>query len=131
MVATSGANNCQYCVVAHGAILRVRAKNPLLADQVATNYRKADITPRQKAMLDFALQVALASGRERSRSLGAVTGRLFTAGEDSANQPSKDQNDSDGNKKENSRPSYPAADRVAKRSGRTPADLPYKNRRDD
>ena len=61
VVATSGANNCQYCVVAHGAILRVRAKNPLLADQVATNYRKADITPRQKAMLDFAMQVALAS----------------------------------------------------------------------
>jgi uncharacterized peroxidase-related enzyme len=59
VVATSGANNCQYCVVAHGAILRVRAKNPLLADQVATNYRKADITPRQKAMLDFAMQVAL------------------------------------------------------------------------
>ncbi len=47
---TSGANNCQYCVVAHGAILRIRAKNPLIADQVATNYRKADITPRQTAM---------------------------------------------------------------------------------
>jgi len=56
---TSGANNCQYCVVAHGAILRVRAKNPLIADQVATNYRKADITPRQKAMLDFAMKVSL------------------------------------------------------------------------
>jgi uncharacterized peroxidase-related enzyme len=59
VVATSGANNCQYCVVAHGAILRIRAKNPLVADQVAINYRKADITPRQKAMLDFALKVAL------------------------------------------------------------------------
>jgi uncharacterized peroxidase-related enzyme len=59
VVATSGANNCQYCVVAHGAILRIRAKNPLIADQVAINYRKADITPRQKAMLDFALKVAL------------------------------------------------------------------------
>src|SRR5512135_80826 len=59
VVATSGANNCQYCVVAHGAILRIRAKNPLVADQVAINYRKADITPRQKAMLDFALRVAL------------------------------------------------------------------------
>jgi len=61
VVATSGANACQYCVVAHGAILRVRAKNPLIADQVAINYRKADITPRQRAMLDFALKVALAA----------------------------------------------------------------------
>jgi len=59
VVATSGANNCQYCVVAHGAILRIRARNPLVADQVAINYRKADITPRQKAMLDFAMKVAL------------------------------------------------------------------------
>jgi len=61
VVATSGANDCQYCVVAHGAILRVRAKNPLIADQVAINYRKADITPRQRAMLDFALKVSLAA----------------------------------------------------------------------
>ncbi len=59
VVATSGANNCQYCVVAHGAILRVRARDPLVADQVAINYRKADITPRQRAMLDFAMKVAL------------------------------------------------------------------------
>src|SRR5947208_4467555 len=58
VVATSGANDCQYCVVAHGAILRIRAKNPLVADQVAANYRKADISPRQKAMLAFALKVA-------------------------------------------------------------------------
>ena len=65
VVATSGANNCQYCVVAHGAILRVRAKNPLLADQVATNYRKADITPRQKAMLDFAMQGGARVGHRR------------------------------------------------------------------
>ena len=55
IVATSGANGCLYCVVAHGAILRIYAKNPLLADQVAVNYLKADITPRQKAMLDFAM----------------------------------------------------------------------------
>ena len=61
VVATSGANNCLYCVVAHGAILRVYARNPLVADQVAVNYRKADITPRQKAMLAFALKVALRS----------------------------------------------------------------------
>ncbi len=60
VVATSGANQCHYCVIAHGAILRVRAKNPLIADQVAVNYRKADITPRQKTMLDFALKVAVA-----------------------------------------------------------------------
>jgi uncharacterized peroxidase-related enzyme len=58
VVATSSANQCQYCVVAHGAILRIRAKNPLIADQIATNYRKADITPRQKAMLDFAMKVS-------------------------------------------------------------------------
>ncbi len=58
VVATSSVNQCQYCVIAHGAILRIRAKNPLVADQVATNYRKADITERQKAMLDFALKVS-------------------------------------------------------------------------
>ena len=58
VVATSNANQCQYCVVAHGAILRIRAKNPLIADQVAVNYRKADITPKQKAMLDFAMKVS-------------------------------------------------------------------------
>jgi uncharacterized peroxidase-related enzyme len=61
VVATSGANDCLYCVVAHGAILRVYAKNPLVADQVAVNYCKADITPRQKAMLAFATKVALDS----------------------------------------------------------------------
>src|SRR6188768_52614 len=54
---TSAANNCLYCVVAHGAILRVYEKKPLIADQVAVNYRKADITPRQRAMLDFAMRV--------------------------------------------------------------------------
>lgn len=58
VVATSNANQCQYCVVAHGAILRIREKNPLIADQVAVNYRKADISERQKAMLDFALKVS-------------------------------------------------------------------------
>jgi len=58
VVATSSLNQCQYCVVAHGAILRIRAKDPLIADQVAANYRKADITPRQKAMLDFSVKVS-------------------------------------------------------------------------
>jgi uncharacterized peroxidase-related enzyme len=63
VVATSAANDCQYCVVAHGAILRIRAKNPRIADQVAVNYRKADLSPRERAMLDFAMNVALDSGR--------------------------------------------------------------------
>lgn len=62
VVATSAANDCLYCVVAHGAILRIRAKHPLVADQVAVNHRKADITPRQAAMLEFALKVSQASG---------------------------------------------------------------------
>ena len=58
VVATSSANQCHYCVIAHGAILRIRAKNPQIADQIAVNYRKADITPRQRAMLDFAMRVS-------------------------------------------------------------------------
>lgn len=58
VVATSSANQCQYCVIAHGAILRIRARNPQIADQIASNYRKADITARQKAMLDFAMKVS-------------------------------------------------------------------------
>ena len=57
IVATSNANSCQYCVIAHGAILRIRSKDPLIADQVAVNYRKADITAGQMAMLDFAMKV--------------------------------------------------------------------------
>jgi uncharacterized peroxidase-related enzyme len=57
IVATSGANGCLYCVVAHGAILRIYEKAPMIADQLAVNYRKADITPRQKAMLAFAMKV--------------------------------------------------------------------------
>ncbi len=61
VVATSAANQCHYCVIAHGAILRIRAKNPLIADQVAVSYRKADIAARQRAMLDFAMKVALES----------------------------------------------------------------------
>ena len=61
VVATSAANQCHYCIVSHGAILRIRAKNPMIADQVASNYRKADITARQRAMLDFAVKVAVDS----------------------------------------------------------------------
>lgn len=58
VVSTSGANHCQYCVVAHGAILRIYARDPLVADQVAINFRKADISDRQKAMLAFADKIA-------------------------------------------------------------------------
>ena len=78
VVATSGANDCQYCVVAHGAILRIRAKNPLVADQVAINYRKADITPRQRAMLEFAMKVALDSGAITDADYEALKGHGFT-----------------------------------------------------
>jgi len=77
VVATSGANNCQYCVVAHGAILRIRAKNPLIADQVAINYRKADITPRQKAMLDFAMKVALEAAKVGEADFAALRAHGF------------------------------------------------------
>jgi uncharacterized peroxidase-related enzyme len=78
VVATSGANRCQYCVVAHGAILRIRAKNPLVADQVAVNYRKADIPPREKAMLDFAMKVALASHEVDDGDLEALRQHGFS-----------------------------------------------------
>ncbi|KAA0213083.1 MAG: alkylhydroperoxidase [Lautropia sp.] len=61
VVATSGANGCLYCVVAHGAILRIYEKNPLIADQLATNWRKAGLTPRQRAMIAFAMKVSLHS----------------------------------------------------------------------
>ena len=79
VVATSGANQCQYCVVAHGAILRIRAKNPLVADQVAVNYRKADITPRQRAMLDFAMKVALDSASVGDPDLESLRAHGFSA----------------------------------------------------
>lgn len=77
VVATSNANGCQYCVVAHGAILRIRAKNVLVADQVAINHRKADITPRQKAMLDFAMKVALDSAAVSDADFVALHGHGF------------------------------------------------------
>src|SRR5579885_1961206 len=78
VVATSSANQCHYCVIAHGAILRVRAKNPLIADQIAINYRKADIVPRQKAMLDFALEVALAPWRVGESHFEVLKGHGFS-----------------------------------------------------
>jgi uncharacterized peroxidase-related enzyme len=78
VVAVAGANGCQYCVVAHGAILRVRAKNPLVADQVAVNYREADVTPRQRAMLDFALKVAEDSRAIDERDFAPLRDHGFT-----------------------------------------------------
>lgn len=63
VVATSAVNDCPYCVVAHGAILRIRAKDPLIADRVAINYREAGLPARQRAMLDFAVKVAETPGR--------------------------------------------------------------------
>ncbi|GLR86116.1 peroxidase-related enzyme [Bradyrhizobium iriomotense] len=78
VVATSAANQCQYCVIAHGAILRIRAKNPVIADQVAVNYRKADITPRQKAMLDFAMKVSADAQRISEEDFAALTPHGFS-----------------------------------------------------
>src|ERR1051325_6074087 len=78
VVATSGANQCQYCVVAHGAILRIRAKNPLVADQIAVNYRKADITPRQRAMLDFAMKVSRAAEQVSEQDFAEVSRHGFS-----------------------------------------------------
>ena len=77
VVATSGANRCQYCVVAHGAILRVRAKNPRVADQVALNHRRAEITPRQRAMLDFAMKVSQASHELEEADYAALRAHGF------------------------------------------------------
>src|SRR5204862_5027833 len=79
VVATSGANDCLYCIVAHGAILRIYAKNPLVADQVAANYRKADISPRQKAMLAFALKVAIDSAAIDDADFEALRAHGFSA----------------------------------------------------
>ena len=78
VVATSGANDCHYCIVAHGAILRIYAKNPFVADQVAANYRKADITPRQKAMLAFALKVSLRSSELVDEDYATVRSHGFS-----------------------------------------------------
>jgi uncharacterized peroxidase-related enzyme len=77
VVATSAANQCQYCVIAHGAILRIRAKNPLISDQIAVNYRKADITPRQRAMLDFAMKVAIEAEQISEADFAAVAAHGF------------------------------------------------------
>ena len=78
IVATSGANRCLYCVVAHGAILRIYEKKPMLADQLATNYRKADITPRQKAMLAFAMKVCTDSAALEEEDHAALRAHGFS-----------------------------------------------------
>ncbi|MBS1132952.1 MAG: putative peroxidase-related enzyme [Burkholderiaceae bacterium] len=77
IVVTSAANQCLYCVVAHGAILRVYEKKPLIADQLATNYRKADITPRQRAMLDFAMKVCTDSAAVEEADFAALRAHGF------------------------------------------------------
>jgi uncharacterized peroxidase-related enzyme len=78
VVATSSANQCHYCVIAHGAILRIRAKNPLIADQIAINYRKADITPRQRAMLDFAMKVSMEANKISEQDFADVASHGFS-----------------------------------------------------
>jgi uncharacterized peroxidase-related enzyme len=78
VVATSAANQCHYCVIAHGAILRIRAKNPTIADQIAVNYRKADITPKQRAMLDFAMKVSRSAETIGEQDFAEVSGHGFS-----------------------------------------------------
>ena len=78
VVVTSSANQCQYCVIAHGAILRIRAKNPLIADQIAANYRKADITPRQRAMLDFAMKVSQEANQVSDADFATLSAHGFS-----------------------------------------------------
>jgi uncharacterized peroxidase-related enzyme len=78
VVATSAVNHCHYCVIAHGAILRIRAKQPLLADQIAINYLNADLTPRQRAMLDFAVKVAARSHDVNDADLAALRAHGMT-----------------------------------------------------
>jgi uncharacterized peroxidase-related enzyme len=78
VVATSGANSCLYCVIAHGAILRIYEKHPLIADQVAVNHRKADLTPRRRAMLEFAMKVAVRSAEVNDADYAVLRDHGFT-----------------------------------------------------
>jgi len=77
VVATSAANDCLYCVVAHGAIARIRARNPLIADQVAVDWRKADLTERQRAMLGFAVKLAVRPADVTEKDLNELRGHGF------------------------------------------------------
>ena len=81
VVATSSVNHCHYCVIAHGAILRIRAKHPLLADQVAVNYLNAELTPRQRVMLDFAVKVAERSHEVSDDDVAVLRGHGMTEDE--------------------------------------------------
>jgi uncharacterized peroxidase-related enzyme len=81
VVATSSVNHCHYCVIAHGAILRIRAKHPLVADQVAVNYLNAELTPRQRAILDFALKVAERSHEVSDDDFATLRGHGMTEDE--------------------------------------------------
>jgi uncharacterized peroxidase-related enzyme len=78
VVVTSSFNSCEYCVIAHGAILRIRAKNPLIADQIAVNYLKADITPRQRAMLDFGMKVCREAEQIAEGDFATLAGHGFS-----------------------------------------------------
>ncbi len=78
VVATSALNDCQYCVIAHGAILRIRARNPLIADQVATNYLRADLSERERAMLKLAVKVAASAGELEDADLDAARSAGFS-----------------------------------------------------
>lgn len=78
VVATSAANQCHYCVIAHGAILRIRARNPLIADQLAVNFRKADLSERQRAMLEFAMKVCLDAGSVADADLNVLRNQGFS-----------------------------------------------------
>jgi uncharacterized peroxidase-related enzyme len=78
VVATSSINHCHYCVIAHGAILRIRAKQPLIADQIAINYLNADVTPRQRALLDFAVKVAARSHAVDDADFAVLRGHGLT-----------------------------------------------------
>ena len=81
VVATSAVNHCHYCVISHGAILRIRSKQPLLADQVAINYLNAELTPRQRAMLDFAVKVAARSHEVNDQDFATLRGHGMTEDE--------------------------------------------------
>jgi uncharacterized peroxidase-related enzyme len=78
VVATSAANDCLYCVIAHGAVARIRARHPLIADQVAIDWRRADVTDRQRAMLAFAVKLAVEPARVEAADLEALRGHGFS-----------------------------------------------------
>jgi uncharacterized peroxidase-related enzyme len=78
VVATSAANACEYCVIAHGALVRIYSKRPQLADQLAVNYRSADLSDRERLLLDFAVQVAVDSGSVEAEDIEAMRAAGFS-----------------------------------------------------